>query len=162
MFTRAKRVVSASLLILAVGAVGWAGLGGPRPPGRVAPTPVLTIRADAVAGGVILSADARVTVIHRDNAVLWFTVQAHRRTGPEEWEPAGNWVFDDPTAAEMVHARKGVEARPVLTARRLTLAPGPYSVFVSIREDAAELRPDGSLAETSHGLIGESVEVDVP
>jgi hypothetical protein len=159
---RAKWVL-VSLVILGVGVVGWAW-GSARPrrvPATVAPIPVLTVRADSKEPGVVtVSAEARITLIHRD-AVLWYVVQAHRRTGPDDWDPAGTWAFDDAEAGEMVRARERVEARPVLRARRLPLPAGSYSVFVEVREDAPEFRPDGSLAETSSSLVGRAVSVNV-
>jgi hypothetical protein len=108
-----------------------------------------------------VSADARVTVIHRDAAVLWYVVSISRRTGPDDWESVGVRVFDDPEAGEMVRARKRVEARPALKARLIPLPAGSYSVFVAVREDAVEVRPDGSVAEPSTNVIGRAVEVDV-
>jgi hypothetical protein len=158
-----RKWVLACLLILAVGVAGWAwGSARPRQVPATAAVPVLDVRAESPEPGVlVVSADARVTVIHRDTAVLWYVVQAHRRTGPDDWEPAGTWEFADPEAGEMVQARKRVEARPVLKARRLRLPSGSYSVYVSVREDAAELRMDGSVAEPSMNMVSHAVEVDV-
>jgi hypothetical protein len=158
------KLVLASLLLLAVGVAGWAwGPARPRRvPATVAPMPVLTVRAESPEPGVVaVWADARVTLIHRDGAVLWYVVQVQRPSGPDDWEMVGTWEFSDPEAGEMVRSRLGVAARPVLRGRRITLPAGRYSIFVSVHEDARELRPDGSVAEPSSSMVGRAVAVQV-
>jgi hypothetical protein len=159
---RAKWVL-VSLVILGVGVAGWAwGSGRPRRVPATAAGPVLTMGADSPEPGIVtVWAVARITPIHRDNAVLWFSVAATRRTGNDDWEPAGTWEFADPEAGEMVRARQGVEARLVLKSRRIALPPGSYSVMVKVHEDEPLLQPDGLPEEVNHVMVANSAWVDV-
>jgi hypothetical protein len=148
--------------LMAAGVVGWALAGHRKPRLRVIqhPAPSLTVRASSPAPGVIVvSAEARITHAFRD-PVLWYAVDV-RQVGKDADDWRSVWTHDYDAPAELVQARRGVEARPALAERRIAVAPGLYSVLVSVKEDAGVLTADGLPAETSHGMIGDSAWVEV-